>query len=158
MSDAEVITACENVCRDFSTTVSFLNDLSPMIALAGAILLFFLQRRADRLAVQSAERARLYSKFLASCETIYLLNHQPWGREDEQRLAEVYSQLSQIELVGSITVSENCRAVTEALLELSKQNQEHLEYKADEYSAQPIQNYFSALRQLVDLMKRDVLS
>ncbi|UWR03324.1 hypothetical protein K3740_01020 [Ruegeria conchae] len=69
MSEAEVITACENVCRDFpffSQLGEWVSSFGPAITFLGAIWLFFLQRKADRSEALKARRLEVYQEAIAT--------------------------------------------------------------------------------------------
>ncbi|WP_406648232.1 hypothetical protein QEZ52_04360 [Aliisedimentitalea scapharcae] len=67
MSDVEVITACENVCRDFSWLENFIPQLAsaaPIFAVIWGIFVFYEQRKRDRNDALRKTRQELYLAFL----------------------------------------------------------------------------------------------
>lgn len=99
MASAEVMSACENVCRDASWVLPMVNDLAPIIALAGAVILFYLQRRADRSDELRHIKRKLYSNLLKQLSTAYrdIPNCEGW--EQDPRFGRVEELKNEVALL-----------------------------------------------------------
>ncbi|MBO9411639.1 MULTISPECIES: hypothetical protein [unclassified Ruegeria] len=139
MNEEKMVTACENVCRDFSWATGFVNDLAPMIALAGAILLFFLQRRTDQRANERRLKQEVYRKYLRwLADNIGHLNSSD-NNETETRFEIVRLRMEMM-----------CIASDEVVVALKEVGEAR-----ENLSAQTAQNFAEAIAKLVLSMRRD---
>ncbi len=80
-----MISACENVCRDFSflsRVGDWVYNFGPAIALVGAVVLFFLQRRYDRAEALRVRRLEVYQETIVALrDLIFALRHRAAEQE-----------------------------------------------------------------------------
>ncbi len=90
-----MITACENVCRDFNflgNLGEWVNNFGPAIAFLGGIALFFLQRKNDRTAALRARRLEVY------LETVVVLRDVILALRYDAAITEIGKLFRQFEM------------------------------------------------------------
>ncbi|MGR3659744.1 MAG: hypothetical protein ACU0CA_00975 [Paracoccaceae bacterium] len=156
----DTITACENVCRDFSGFANFLawlgrliSNIGPALALAGAVWMFFRKLKEDRRDVIRQDRVRVYKGFIGLIDVAYAEAGDPHEKIELGGIwTKLYSEVSQVELVGPVDVTGKSHETHAALIRLKSPN---LQALSDERgrSIDKRKSFFNARDELLSIMK-----
>ncbi len=123
MTTVETISACENVCRDFSWFWSGLSqlwpriiDATPALTLFFAVITFFIQRHTDRKAELIKIKREIYVKLLRQLNIAYfdIPNEEGWDRDE--RYLKLRGLAAEVALLReSVDLSPHIRQAIEAI-------------------------------------------
>ncbi|WP_170332523.1 hypothetical protein [Ruegeria arenilitoris] len=142
MSEAEVITACENVCRDFSFMRHFGPWIGPaLLASATALIIAFRaypwQKQLDRSFELDVEKRRAYAAFFASLIDLFGKAHAGDSRAFVDALVVSRKCFNSLVFYAPEEVVSACRDVIDKILEYRD--------VSEETPSGPIKHYNDAL-------------
>jgi hypothetical protein len=139
------LTTLENLSQDFFWFPDFLkwfgeliSNLSPIIGLVGAILLYYKKLEADRAENRREERRRVYADFISECGVIWeKISGGPTSGEISKQLSLMKRNIDELQLIAPSNIFQHATHVRRIYIEygiyiIGLSNQDWVNKNADQ--------------------------